>query len=297
MKRTTGCLMVLFLVGILLQAPVAAQETGGKEVVIGAMPFNEQYILAEMYGQLLEKEGYSYKVNSGLNNAMLYQGVKTGQIDMYVDYTSAIPTYFEEQPALQDLDPDAVTTKVKDMVTSDGVVWGGRIGFRNDYQMAVSPDFAAEKEISTLTGLAPYASEMVLGSDLVFHLDEKYGLPNLEKTYGYTFKEVMPMEPTLLYEALQNNQVAIIPASSTDARIDLFNLTTVLDDKAALAPYDSVLLITQSREKDAAFMSAVMEIQGLLTTETMRTLNKAFDIDKKDAKVIAKEFLTEQGLL
>ncbi len=107
----------------------------------------------------------------------------------------------------------------------------------------------------------------------------------------------MPMEPTLMYEAMKNNQVAIIPASSTDSRINLFNLTILTDDKAALAPYDSVLLITPAREKETAFMNTVMEMQGLITTETMRSLNNAFDVDKKDAKVIAKEFLTEKGLL
>lgn len=295
--RIIGIIMIILLTGIMLQTSAVFGETTGKKVVIGAMPFNEQYILAEIYGQLLEKEGYGYEINSGLNNAMLYQGVKNGQIDLYVDYTSAIPTYFEGQPALKNLDPDTVTKNVKDMVTSDGVGWGGKIGFRNDYQMAVPRDLAEEKGLITLTDIAPYAKDMVLGSDLVFHLDEHYGLPNLEKVYGYTFKEVMPMEPTLLYEAMKNNQVAIIPASSTDSRIDLLNLTILTDDKAALAPYDSVLLITPAREKETAFMNAVMEMQGLLTTETMRSLNKAFDVDKKDAKIIATEFLKEKELL
>lgn len=289
--------MVLLLAGVIIHTSAVFGETTGKTVVIGAMPFNEQYILAEIYGQILEKEGYSYEINSGLNNAMLYQGVKNGQIDLYVDYTSAIPTYFEDQPALKTLDPDAVTTIVKDMVINDGVVWGGKIGFRNDYQMAVNQDISEEKGLKTLTDIAPYAEEMVLGSDLVFHLDEKYGLPNLEQVYGYSFKEVMPMEPTLMYEAMKNNQVGIIPASSTDSRIDLFNLTILTDDKAALAPYDSVLLITPAREKETAFMNAVMAVQDLITTETMRSLNKAFDVDKKDPKVIAKEFLQEKGLL
>ncbi len=168
---TIGIIMIILLTGVMLHTSAVFGETTGKTVVIGAMPFNEQYILAEIYGQLLEKNGYSYEINSGLNNAMLYQGVKNGQIDLYVDYTSAIPTYFEDQPPLESLDPDTVTMKVKDMVTSEGVVWGGKIGFRNDYQMAVQRDLAEKKGLKTLTDIAPYAKDMVLGSDLVFHLD------------------------------------------------------------------------------------------------------------------------------
>ena len=273
------------------------EASSGNKVIIGAMPFNEQYILAEIFGKLLENQGYSYEINSGLNNAMLYEGVKNGQIDLYVDYTSAVPTYFESPPAFESLDPDVVTNDVKKMVTGDGVVWGGKVGFRNDYQMAVSQDFAAEKGVSTISDLAPYTGDMVLGSDLVFHLDELYGLPNLQKVYGYTFKEVVPMEPTLLYQAVDLGQVDIIPASSTDARIDLFNLTTLTDDKAALAPYDSILLITGSRGTDKKLMSALEQVMGVIDTETMRSLNRQFDVDKKDAGTIAEEFLADQGLI
>ncbi|MBN1165844.1 MAG: glycine/betaine ABC transporter substrate-binding protein [Methanospirillaceae archaeon] len=290
-------IVLLMLAGFVIPACSAAGETVSKTVVIGAMPFNEQYILAEIAGQLLEKEGYSYEVNSGLNNAMLYQGVKKGQIDLYTDYTSAIPTYFEDQEPFPNLDPDSVTLKVEEMVIADGVVFGGTVGFRNDYQMAVRDAFAAENEVKTLSDLAPYAKDLVLGSDLVFHLDEIYGLPNLEKIYEYSFKEVIPMEPTLMFEAIKNSQVDIVPASSTDSRIDLFNLTIIDDDKAALAPYDSIILITKSREKDTVFMSTLAKMQDMLDTETMRSLNKAFDLDKKDAEEIAHEFLIEQGLL
>jgi osmoprotectant transport system substrate-binding protein len=138
---------------------------------------------------------------------------------------------------------------------------------------------------------------MVLGSDLVFHLDELYGLPNLEKVYGYSFQDVVPMEPTLLYQAVDMGQVDIIPASSTDARIDLFNLTTLSDDKAALAPYDSILLVTSGRGTDPVFMSTLEPVMGLIDTETMRSLNRKFDVDKMDAGAIAEEFLISQGLL
>jgi len=292
-----GILVILFLSGCIIPVMGQTSSPSEKTVVIGAMPFNEQYILAEMFGKLLEKNGYTYEINSGLNNVMLYQGVKNGQIDLYVDYTSAIPTYFEEAPAFESLDPDVVTTAVKKMVTEDDVVWGGKVGFRNDYQMAVSEEFASEHPVGTISDLAPYTSEMVLGSDLVFHLDELYGLPNLEKVYGYSFQDVVPMEPTLLYQAVDMGQVDIIPASSTDARIDLFNLTTLSDDKAALAPYDSILLVTSGRGTDPVFMSTLEQVMGLIDTETMRSLNRKFDVDKMDAGAIAEEFLISQGLL
>lgn len=296
-KGILSFVIILLFAGFMIPACTAGGETAGKTVVIGAMPFNEQYILAEIAGQLLENEGYSYEINSGLNNAMLYQGVKKGQIDLYIDYTSAIPTYFEDPKPLQDLDPDSVTSEVEEMVTADGIVFGGKVGFRDDYQMAVSDAFAAEHEVKTLSDLAPFTKDMVLGSDLVFHVDEMYGLLNLEKIYGYSFKEVRPMEPTLMFEAMKNSQVDIVPASSTDSRIDLFNLTIIDDDKAALAPYDSIILITKSREKDTTFMNSLAKMIDLIDTETMRSLNKAFDVDKKDAKEIAHEFLMEQGLL
>lgn len=105
------------------------------------------------------------------------------------------------------------------------------------------------------------------------------------------------MEPTLLYQAVDLGQIDIISASSTDARIDLFNLTTLTDDKAALAPYDSILLVTSARGKDPLFMSSIEQVMGLIDTETMRSLNRQSDVDKMEAGDIAEKFLIDQGLL
>ncbi len=42
-----------------------------------------------MEGRFRSK-GYNTKIASGMNNAALYEAAKTGQVDIYVDYTSSI---------------------------------------------------------------------------------------------------------------------------------------------------------------------------------------------------------------
>ena len=44
----------------------------------------------EMTALLLEKGGYPTEIRSGMNNAALYEAVKSGQVDLYIDYTSSV---------------------------------------------------------------------------------------------------------------------------------------------------------------------------------------------------------------
>jgi len=257
--------------------------SGPKTVVIGVMPFNEQYVLGEMTALLLEKGGYPTEIRSGMNNAALYEAVKTGQVDMYFDYTSSVYYQLPDRVPVDRWAPEEVYSIVEKGLARDGILLAGRAGFRNDNVIVVPSAWAAKRNVITISDLAPYAKDMVFGSDLVFHAAEEDGLPHVEKVYNFSFGEV--------------GKVDAIVAYSTDSRISLFNLTPLDDDRYAMPPYHAILLVNGERAKDVKVITALSPLINGIDAATMRELNSRFDVDKQDPKLIARDYLVSRGLL
>jgi osmoprotectant transport system substrate-binding protein len=284
---------VIVTVFLVIAGCIGTAPPRDKTVVIGVMPFNEQYILGEMISLLLEEKGYNTKIASGMNNAALYEAVKTGQVDVYVDYTSSIYYQLPDPQPVDRWNPDEVYAIVDEGLAKDGIDLLGRVGFRNDNIIVVPSSWAGARNITTVSSLSPYAEEMVFGSDLVFHAAEEDGLPHLEEVYEFKFKDVKPMDPALTFPALQSGKVDAIVAYSTDSRIELFNLTPLEDDLFALPPYHAIILVNNARAEDPEFVAALSPLIDAIDADAMRAMNIQFDVDKRDPQDIARDYLRE----
>ncbi|MFW6148905.1 MAG: glycine betaine ABC transporter substrate-binding protein, partial [Atribacterota bacterium] len=84
---------------------------------------------------------------------------------------------------------------------------------------------------------------------------------------------------------------------TTDARVDLYDLAIVEDDSEALPPYDAIIIVRKEFAENEELMKIFKILENQIDTQTMRHLNKFYDIDKKEASDIAKEYLLEQGFI
>jgi osmoprotectant transport system substrate-binding protein len=286
------------LFALLAALLLAACSQSSERVVIGSKPFNEQYILANMIAILLEENGYKAEVKEGLGGTLVnYEALKRNDIQLYVEYTgTAYNVILRKQPP-ELWDQQYIFDEVKKgLLEADGVVVVAKLGFRDDYALAVRADWAEENGVEKISDLAEFADQLVFGSDPEF-ASRPDGLPQIKKVYGFEFKEVKQMEPTLMYEAIKNKQVDVIPAYTTDSRVDLFNLKILEDDKGALPPYDAIIIVNGNTAKDEKLISVLKLLEDRIDTDTMRALNYQYDVEKKDAREIAMSFLKEQGLV
>src|SRR5689334_14769386 len=88
--------------------------------VIGAKPFAEQYVLAALIEQRLRDAGLSASIREGLGSAVIFNALRAGEIDVYVDYSGTIWT---NQMHREDVRPRA---EVLDEISK----WLGRDGIR-----------------------------------------------------------------------------------------------------------------------------------------------------------------------
>lgn len=297
MKRIKefSLILIVIIVFILCSSLALGQDN---KIVMGSKLFNEQYILSYMIAHLMRDAGYQTEVKTALGGTMVnYEALKQGNIDAYIEYTGTAYNVILKLPPLEQWNPEQVYQQVEEgLLEQDQIVIAAKIGFSNDYAIALKASWVEENNIEKISDLAPYAADLSLATDPEF-ASRPDGLPQIDKIYGFTFGRVRQMQPTLMYEAIKNNQVDAIGAYTTDARVDLYDLAIVKDDLGALPPYDAIIIVREEFSENEELMKIFKTLENLVDTETMRHLNKFYDIDKKEAADIAHDYLIEQGLI
>jgi osmoprotectant transport system substrate-binding protein len=89
--------------------------TGGSNkgtVVVGSTNFSEQLVLAELYAQELQANGYTVTRKFNLGSREVVQpAIQSGQIDLYPEYLASLTEYLDKGTGLATTDP-AKTSKI-----------------------------------------------------------------------------------------------------------------------------------------------------------------------------------------
>jgi osmoprotectant transport system permease protein len=89
--------------------------------------------------------------------------------------------------------------------------------------------------------------------------------------------------PTFMYRAIEDGNVDVISAFSSDGRIAAQNLLVLGDPKHAIPSYDAVVLITPKRANDPLLTRALSPLIGKISVERMREANFMVDRDTNKA--------------
>jgi osmoprotectant transport system permease protein len=238
--------------------------------VIGAKPFAEQYVLAALIGERLRDAGHSASVRPGLGSSVIFNALKAGEIDAYVDYSGTIWT---NQMQRDDALPRAeVLAEVRAWLAKEhGIAMLGPLGFENAYALAMARTRAEALGIRSITDLARHARAMSIAGDYEFFARPEWA--GLRNAYGLTFREQRQMQPEFMYAAAANGEVDVISAYTSDGRIAQHDLVVLADPKRAIPPYDAVLLVSPRRANDGALRAALGPLIGAIDVARMRKAN------------------------
>ena len=278
-KRRRG-LMVLGLVGLLLGAGAAITPIAhlGKpdSYVVGAKNFSEQYILAELMAERLERTGAAVSRKEDLGSSVAYRALAAGEIDVYVDYTGTLWTSVlgrVDNPGRKAL-LDQLTVELK---RRDGVLVMGSLGFENAYAFAMRTDRARALGVASLDDLARVAPGLTLGTDIEFLSRPEWKA--VDAAYRLNFKAKRSFQPTFMYRALSGGEADVISAFSSDGRIAADRLVVLSDPRGAIPPYDAVILVSPKRAGDRRLIEALRPLIGAIPVGAMQAANYSVDRD------------------
>lgn len=255
----------------------ATQSTG---YVIGAKNFSEQYILAQVMADRLEAAGAKVTRKEDLGSAVAYRALAAGELDAYVDYSGTLWTNVlgrKDNPGRAEV-MRQLTAELK---RRDGVLVLGSLGFENAYALTMRQDRAKALGVASIADLAREAPKLNLGSDLEFLSRPEWKA--VQAAYGLNFKSQRSYQPTFMYRALMGGDADVISAFSSDGRIAADHLAVLSDPKAAIPPYDAVVLVSPRRAGDARLTGVLKPLIGAISVEAMRAANYSVDRDERKA--------------
>jgi osmoprotectant transport system permease protein len=287
---------------VLISVPaVIHARQDSAQIVVASKPFGESYILAEMFAQLLEREGLPVKRIPGLGTTeVAFQAMQAGDVDVYPEYTGTglIAILKDTLPDDALANPRRVFAHVSQaFATRYGVRWLPPLGFENTFALAVRADIAKRYTLRTLTDLARESSKLTGGftPDFVQRPD---GLAGLMRVYGDSIRPgtVKPLLPALKYQALAEGAVDVIDGFSTDGLLERYNLVVLQDDRRFFPPYEAAAVLGKRAANRADVVSALTWLSGKLSEQSMRALNRRVEVDGEDVKQVARAGLDAVGL-
>lgn len=268
-------------------------------LTVGSKNFTEQVILGEIVAQHVSLR-LSQRVDRKLNlggTLLAHQALVKGKLDLYPEYTGTALTAILKLP--RSSDPAGVLTRVRNEYQKRfNVLWLDPLGFNNTFAMVIRGEDSRKYGIETLSDAAGHANGWTLGVGYEFQ-QRPDGLPGLMKTYKLPLKRSpRTMDLGLLYKALEQKQVDMVAANTTDGLLSVLDVKVLVDDKRYFPPYQASLAVrAEALAKRPPLKRALEQLSGLFSDEIMRTLNYAVDGKHQPVSEVAMTFLRAAGLL
>lgn len=302
MHNVLRTLVTTFLSACILVA--ASATLNASPLIVGGKNYTEQYLLAECAQILLEDAGIPAKTKTGVGSALARKSLVNAQFDLYFEYTgTAYTVYYEQDDKGIMTDPQKVYDWVKNRDQEKGLIWLEPIKFNNTYTLMMRKKQAQNLDLQTIKDFGAYVDDHP--EALIFATDAEFwerpdGFKGLMRTYDFRMpaSQIRKMSLGLTYKSLRDGQVDVAMGFSTDGRIAAFGFVTLDDNRNFFPVYNPVPVVREDvLEKYPEIPKILQPLAENLDTEQMQKLNKAVDVEHRDARKVATQWLKDNGLI
>jgi osmoprotectant transport system substrate-binding protein len=265
-------------------------------------------ILAELYGQVLEGNGYTLdrsNLNGGLGlgpREVTAPALASGQIDLMGEYMATYEAFLAGKagvPSKASADPAATMQALQALLTPQNLTVGDFASAIDTNGFVVTKATADKYKLSKMSDLQPVADQLVLGGPPECP-QRPFCLQGLMSTYGLNFKDFKPLDSggPLTVAALESGDIDVGLLFTTDANIAANNYVLLEDDKH-LQLADNIAPVIRNQILQAApdAKTLLNSVSSKLTTADLTDLGKQVTIDHKDAQAVAKAYLQSKQLI
>ena len=290
---------IAFFVAALVASACGGASSGPKPTIkIGSFNFAESILLGELYAQALEANGYTIerKFNLG-NRAIVFPALDKGDIDVVPEYLATV-LRFVDKDAKGSSDPKEAAKQLQDAVKAKNLTVLDFAQAVDENAFVVTKATAEKYKLKKTSDIAANAQgQLVLGGPPECPTRPFCKL-GLEGTYGIKLKDFKALDTggPLTVAALEGNQIDLALLFSSNAIISVKGFVVLEDDKH-LQLADNVAPLVRNAVATDDLKKILNAVSAKLTTDELIALNRASDIDKKDAKDVAKDWLKKQGVV
>ena len=299
-QRLRGRAMVTVLVGVALVvatfgSSVAAAGGGKKSLTIGSKDFASAQVLAQIYGQALENEGYdiSYEENLGPTE-VVYAALEGGDLDLYPDYLNTVVLFLggEGGPELK-----AVNTELKGLLADAGIVSTKPAPAVDVNGFYVTKATADEHGLETVSDLVEVAPELVFGGPPECQERDQCLGPKSQELYGLEFQEVRNLDAggPITATALEDGDIDVALLFPGGGSIP--KGAVLLEDDQGLQGADNAIVLVREDKDTKALNKILNTVSKKITTKQYNRFSKDVNVDLEDPADAATDFLERNDLL
>jgi len=270
-------------------------ETGGDKgtIVIGSQDYYSNEIIAEIWAQALENEGFTvtrqYRI--GQRDAYLPE-LESGAVQLFPEYTGNLLQFYS--PDTKATTSDDVYAELADALP-EGLTVLDQSPATDQDSYNVTKAFADENGVTSIADLAGIDG-LVLGGNAELET-RPYGVKGLKDTYNVdvTFTAIGDSGGPLTVQALKEGAITIGNIYSADPNIAANDLVTLEDPEGLFLASNVVPVVNEDVADDLA--DIINAVDAKLTAEGLSALNAKSQNDQLSSEQIAKDWLTENGFL
>jgi osmoprotectant transport system permease protein len=277
------------LLALLATLPAWSADAPSGTLRIGSKRFTESYILAQVLAQTVAPHlATPPQVKQGLGNtAIVYEALRSGQIDLYPEYAGTIALEILKSNAPMPL--DAMNHALAPLGLGAGIPFG----FNDGYALAMRAADAQRLGIRTLSDLARHPElRLALSNEFLGRAD---GWPGLARAYGFQQRPT-GLDHGLAYDAIAARQIDVMDIYTTDARIERLQLAVLQDDRHYFPRYDALVLYRLDvPQRFAQAWAALQKLAGSIDEKEMIAMNARAELEGAAFDVIARDHLAGRG--
>lgn len=299
LMKLTGAGLVLALYASLAQA----------QVVVGSKIDTEGSVLGNIIMTVLSKNNIQTTDRIQLGaTPVVRKAITAGEIDIYPEYTGNAAFFFEkaEDPLWKDAAKAYEEAKTLDF-NANKIVWLTPSPANNTWGIAIRKDVAEKNNLKTLSEFGKYIADggqVVLAASSEF-VNSAAALPAFQKTYGFTLKadQLITLaggdtSATISAAANQTNNANAAMVYGTDGGIAPSGLVVLEDDKNVQPVYQPAPIVREEvLKKHPEIETLLKPVFEKLDLVTLQDLNGRVQVGGEQAKAVALDFLTKNGLV
>jgi osmoprotectant transport system substrate-binding protein len=273
-----------------------SQQNQQSSITVGSTNFSEQLILAQMYAAVLEKAGVDVQTRLNLGaREVVFPALEKGDIDLLPEYTGAALSFLD--PEATAVESQEVLTALRSQLQPKNLVALDPTPAEDKDAFAVTQETADKYSLQKISDLEPVAGQLVIGGPPELKT-RPAGLPGLKKLYGIEFKEFKALDAggPLTVSALKKGDIDVARVFTTQGVIADEGWVVLEEDKL-LEPAQNLIPIGRKDALTDQVSQALNALAPKITSEELTKLNAQVDIEKKDPETVARDWLTQQGLI
>ena len=284
-----------------------SDSSGGGDkgaVKISGQDFGEVQIVASMYEQLLDAEGYDASVQLvGTRDVYMGAGQFPESIQLVPEYVGGIVDYLNVTENGADAEPlttpdaDESVSAAADLLEAKGVTLLDPSAAIDTNAFFVTQEFSEAEGVTKLSDLEGMSVVVAAAEDCADRTDCGKGLTD---DYGIDVTEFLPLgfASADVFKSVADDESQLGLTSTTDGTLESQGMVLLEDDKQIQPAQNLIPAVSSEWLADNGDVEGILnDLMAALTTEKLTELNGQVSVDRAKPEDVAKEFLESEGLL